>query len=82
MPLDKVVELLKIERECVLRQNGNGCQREKTNCCVGCDLVQSDDDIVKMYDTAITVISNYASAIDDMHEWSKCLMENASEVSN
>lgn len=56
---NQVIDLLKIERECVLRQNGNGCQRDKTNSCEGCDLVQSDDDIVKMYDTAIEIISNY-----------------------
>lgn len=59
MSLDRVIELLKIERECVIRQNGNGCQRDKTNSCKGCDLVQSDDDIVKMYDTAIEIITSY-----------------------
>ena len=64
---NQVIELLKIERECVIRQNGNGCQREKTNSCKGCDLVQSDDDIVKMYDTAIEIITSY-NELDQEYE--------------
>ena len=68
MSLDRVIELLKIERECVLRQNGNGCQRENTNCCVGCDLVQSDNEIFQMYNVAIdklTLMNSWADLRKD-----------------
>lgn len=43
----RILELLKIERECVSR-NGQ-CDRD----CAKCDLVQIDSDLIEMYDNAI-----------------------------
>lgn len=76
MSLTKALELLKIERECVKRQNGNGCLRDKTNCCVGCDLVQSDVDILQMYDTVINLVTNYVDYQRSVKEWAKCLPDS------
>ena len=73
MSLDRALELLKIERECVLRQNGKGCQRDHTNTCNGCDLVQSDADIVQMYDAVIELVSNYIDAQNSVREWAGCI---------
>ena len=44
MTLDRAIELLKIERECVSR-NTNGCDRN----CAACDLVQEDWELLEMY---------------------------------
>lgn len=44
MTKDRALELLKIERECVLR-NETGCDRD----CAKCDLVQDTDELLKMY---------------------------------
>lgn len=43
----RILELLKIERECVSR-NGQ-CDRD----CAKCDLVQIDSDLIEMYGNAI-----------------------------
>ena len=63
MPLSRVLELLKLERECVQRQirstipaESSKCPREWEGTCRGCDLVQSDSDIVQMYDTVIELV--------------------------
>ena len=53
MPLDRALELLKIERECVLRQNStevpDPCIRNIGGDCSNCDLCQNQQDIVDMY---------------------------------
>lgn len=63
MPLSQVLELLKLERECVQRQirstipaESSKCPREWEGTCRGCDLVQSDSDIIQMYDTVIELV--------------------------
>lgn len=48
----RAIELLKIERECVNRNNqpfGMNCSRE----CSKCDLVQNTDELLEMYDFVI-----------------------------
>lgn len=47
MTNERILQLLKIERECVKR-NGE-CDRD----CANCDLVQIDSDLIEMYDNAI-----------------------------
>ena len=52
MTSDRVLELLKIERECINRNNqpfGMNCNRE----CGKCDLLQDTDELLEMYDTVI-----------------------------
>ncbi len=46
---ERILELLKIERECVLRNKNGECDRN----CVNCDLVQEDEDLLEMYDEVI-----------------------------
>ena len=43
--------ILKIERECVKR-NIQGCDRD----CTRCDLVQTDEELLEMYDYVIDTI--------------------------
>ena len=43
----RILELLKIERECVKR--GENCNRK----CDECDLVQNTDELLEMYDSLI-----------------------------
>lgn len=45
------VEVLRIEKKCVLR-NIRGCDRK----CEGCDLVLPDDEVLKAYDEAIKAL--------------------------
>ena len=52
MTHDKAIELLKIERECVNRNNqpfGKNCDRN----CGKCDLVQNTEELLEMYDYVI-----------------------------
>lgn len=48
MTPERVLELLKIERECIKR-NKFGCDRR----CGECDLVQDTDELLEMYDMVI-----------------------------
>ena len=45
----RILELLKIERECVRRNSDCECDRN----CVKCDLVQTDGELLEMYDILI-----------------------------
>ena len=78
MSLTKALELLKIERECVQRQirstipaESRKCPREWEGTCRGCDLVQSDTDIMQMYDTVIELVDFLAKVtkveVNDQH---------------
>lgn len=52
MTENKVIEVIKNEKECVLR-NINGCDRN----CGKCDLVMEDSIIINAYDSAIMALS-------------------------
>ena len=80
MSLSRALELLKIERECVQRQSdygipgkSNKCRREWAGTCRDCDLVQSDVDVINMYDTVINLVTNYVDYQRSVKEWAKCL---------
>lgn len=51
MTNERVIEVLKNEKKCVLR-NIRGCDRD----CGKCDLVLPDEEILTAYDTAIRVL--------------------------
>lgn len=54
----RAIELLKIERECVNRNNqpfGMNCNRE----CGKCDLLTNKDELIEMYDFVISKIKNF-----------------------
>lgn len=59
MTINRQIELLKIERECVQRNHDGSCNRD----CANCDLVQIDTDLLEMYDEVIT---NYELALEAM----------------
>lgn len=46
MTIDRALQLLQIERECVRRQSGRGCDRD----CQTCDIVQATEELIAMYD--------------------------------
>lgn len=52
MTNERILELLKIERECITRNASNSCDRD----CANCDIVQSDADLFDMYDQAIAAV--------------------------
>lgn len=52
MTLNRIIELLSIERQCVER-NISGCDRN----CAQCDLVQTDKDLIEMYSETINILS-------------------------
>ena len=86
MDLTRALELLKIERECVKRQNNycgstmsDKCSRTWVGNCSECDLVQSDVDVLNMYDTVIALVTNYVDAKASVNEWTKCLTEEENE---
>ena len=57
MDFNRVIKLLSIERECVNRNNqqfGYNCDRN----CSKCDLVQNKDELIEMYDMAITLLKS------------------------
>ena len=49
MTNERILQLLKIERECIKRNGEGECDRD----CANCDLVQIDSDLIEMYDNAI-----------------------------
>ena len=57
--LEKVVGVLKTERECVRRQIRPGCDRQ----CLKCDLVLPDSLVLEAYDTAIELVSDYEETL-------------------
>lgn len=56
MSNERMLELLKIERECIQRNHDNTCNRD----CLNCDLVQKDEDLMEMYDK---IISEYEKKV-------------------
>lgn len=78
MSLARALELLKLERECVQRQIGSTipaesskCPREWEGTCRGCDLVQSDSDVIQMYNMIIDLVSKFVDA-QTSTDWTKC----------
>lgn len=52
MTIDRMVELLKIERECILRNTHGDCDRR----CEVCELVQDDSELHEMYTDVIAML--------------------------
>lgn len=48
---DHLIELMKIERECVSREN---CDRN----CAACDLVQDREELIDAYDSVIGILTD------------------------
>ena len=58
MESNKAIKLMKIEQECVRRQKGTDCPRNKYPIygCNECDLVQDDSDLLEAYDMAVEAL--------------------------
>ena len=52
MTIDRMIELLEIEHECMLRGSHNECDRK----CECCELVQDDMDLHVMYTNVIHIM--------------------------
>lgn len=52
MTVERMIELLKIEKECVLRNASGECNRY----CAGCDLLQDDTELHEMYTEVIALL--------------------------
>ena len=55
MKRDRIIELLECERQCILRNSDNSCNRD----CVNCDLVQDTKELLAMYDIVKKVVVSY-----------------------
>jgi len=55
MKRDRIIELLECERQCILRNDGNSCNRD----CANCDLVQDTKELLAMYDIVKKVVVRY-----------------------
>lgn len=62
MTLNRAIELLEIERECVSRNDGRSCDRD----CGNCDLAQEADELLEMYDEAIKQLQRDLVMEDDL----------------
>lgn len=54
LPISEVVRILRIERDCVKRNEDKNCTRD----CEVCDLVQDTDVLIRAYTTAIDYIES------------------------
>jgi len=52
MTIQRMIELLEIEHECMLRGSHNDCNRN----CADCELVQDDGDLHEMYTDVIALL--------------------------
>ena len=58
MTINRAIELLKIEKECI-RRNADGCDRN----CADCDLVQEDRELLEMYGMLIEWLESIQKAV-------------------
>lgn len=52
MKIDKAIELMRVERECVMRNDDVHCNRDCVNCDL-CDTLEKTSDIIEAYGIAI-----------------------------
>jgi hypothetical protein len=74
MKMTRTLELMKIERECVKRQDGTECPRnvDPVRGCYGCDLCQYGEEILEAYDE---VINHYECMINSIETFMKYCKE-------
>lgn len=64
MTLDRMVELLEIEHECMLRGSHDDCDRK----CEDCELVQDDYDLHEMYTDVIAIVKDQKAHVITLEE--------------
>jgi hypothetical protein len=57
MTIERMIELLSIEHECILRNTNGSCDRQ----CERCELVQDDGELGEMYERAIAILERQES---------------------
>ena len=57
MTIQRMIELLEIEHECMLRGAHDDCDRD----CANCELVQDDGELHEMYTNVIGILEEYRS---------------------
>ena len=57
MTIQRMIELLEIEHECMLRGAHDDCDRN----CADCELVQDDGELHEMYTNVIGILEEYRS---------------------
>ena len=62
LDMDRIIELLNIERECVRRNSGQNCDRN----CGACDLVQDDKELMAAYDSAVEMLTTQHETIKSL----------------
>ena len=69
MTVERMIELLEIEKECVLRNASGECNRY----CSGCDLLQDDTELHEMYTEVIALLKAQepVKPVVDIDTW-KC----------
>lgn len=81
MTNERAVELLKIEKECILRQDTSMCNRDTCGCQC-CDLVQDSEDILAAYDMAISALTADPDAEAFKAGYIKGAIDNNAHVSD
>lgn len=59
MTIQRMIELLEIEHECMLRNLHDDCDRN----CADCDLVQDDGDLHEMYTDVIALLKEHETIV-------------------
>ena len=70
MTIQRIIELLEIEHECILRNSHDDCDRN----CADCDLVQDDEELHEMYTDALALLKEQEAKeqiSDAIHETAK-----------
>ena len=59
MTPDRIIDLLEIEHECMLRASHGDCDRK----CEDCELCQSDEELHEMYTNVISILKKQRELI-------------------
>lgn len=80
MTENEAIKVIETEKQCVLRNNENGCDRD----CICCDLVMAENDIICGYDTAIKAIKEIQQyrAIGTVEECRKAMEKQKPQIPN
>ena len=65
MTIQRMIELLEIEHECMLRGAHDDCDRN----CADCELVQDDGDLHEMYTDVIALLKEREAVDKNTGEW-------------
>ena len=74
---EKALSIMKIERECVIRQDTSECKRYEYGC-GACDLVQDGEDVIAAYDRVIEVMKEQLK-VEEATGWFKRMLDKEKE---